>query len=49
MRDSCHGELRAMEEIKMSEQNTNLTEIEETHHLAVKQTAMERILLKHII
>ncbi|MBX4336456.1 ERF family protein [Bartonella raoultii] len=28
----------------MSEQNTNLTEIEETHHLAVKQTAMERIL-----
>ncbi|WP_375657404.1 ERF family protein [Bartonella sp. CM120XJJH] len=30
----------------MSEQNTNLTEIEETHHLAVKQTAMERILNK---
>ncbi len=28
----------------MSEQNTNLTEVEETHHLAVKQTAMERIL-----
>ncbi|WP_375652660.1 ERF family protein [Bartonella sp. AP19HLJMH] len=28
----------------MSEQNTNLTEIEETHHLAVEQTAMERIL-----
>ncbi|WP_208438217.1 ERF family protein, partial [Bartonella taylorii] len=28
----------------MSEQNNNLIEIEETHHLAVKQTAMERIL-----
>ncbi|WP_409361891.1 ERF family protein [Bartonella heixiaziensis] len=28
----------------MSEKNTNLTEIEETHHLAVEQTAMERIL-----
>ncbi|ACS51255.1 putative phage recombination protein [Bartonella grahamii as4aup] len=28
----------------MSEQNNNLIEIEKTHHLAVKQTAMERIL-----
>ncbi|VEJ45229.1 ERF family protein [Bartonella vinsonii] len=30
----------------MSEQNTNLTEIKETHHLAVEQTVMERILNK---
>ncbi|WP_375685712.1 ERF family protein [Bartonella sp. TT110JLCBS] len=30
----------------MSEQNTNLIEIEETHHLAVEQTVMERILNK---
>ncbi len=30
----------------MSEQNTNLIEIEETHHLAVEQTAMECILNK---
>ncbi|VEJ46140.1 ERF family protein [Bartonella vinsonii] len=30
----------------MSEQNTNLTEIKETHHLAAKQTAMERILTR---
>ncbi|EJF88315.1 hypothetical protein ME1_00773 [Bartonella vinsonii subsp. arupensis OK-94-513] len=30
----------------MSEQNTNLIEIEGTHHLAVEQTVMERILNK---
>ncbi|WP_375667891.1 MULTISPECIES: ERF family protein [unclassified Bartonella] len=30
----------------MSEQNTNLIEIEETHHVAVEQTVMERILNK---
>ncbi|VEJ45987.1 Uncharacterised protein [Bartonella vinsonii] len=30
----------------MSEQNTNLTEIEETQHLAAKATAMERILTR---
>ncbi|MGF7158129.1 ERF family protein [Bartonella heixiaziensis] len=30
----------------MSEQNTNLIEIEETHHLAIEQTVMERILNK---
>ncbi|MBB4077105.1 hypothetical protein GGR08_001422 [Bartonella fuyuanensis] len=30
----------------MNEQNTYLTEVRETHHLAVEQTAMERILNK---
>lgn len=35
-----------MEEIKMNEQNTNLTEVRETHHLAIEQTAMDLILTR---